>query len=356
MSKKVRVLSIDGGGIRGIIPATVLEYIENELIKKTNNPNARIADYFDIVVGTSTGGILGCFYLTPNPDKGDNKPSSKYIASYALELYTKKGKFIFSDAKRHTWFGLRQLINATRYSPKNLEKIFEEEFGDLKFSDLIKPCVITTYDMKTQSSFFFNSREIEEKNRDFYLKNAVRSTSAAPTYFPPAIIKNIASTKQMINLDGGVFANNPAMCAYAECRKTVFDKNEKPGAKDMLILSLGTGGGQLKFPKLNKVGTWNVIKWAKAAPDIMMDGSIDTVHYQLKQIFGTLDGDDQLNYKRIDVPLLDKQNYDTDMSNASDENIKALKAAGNDALNDALKEKKSECTLDTFIEKLIQHS
>jgi uncharacterized protein len=64
--RKARILSLDGGGMRGIIPATVLEYVENKIIELTKNPNARIADYFDMVAGTSTGGILCAFYLTPN--------------------------------------------------------------------------------------------------------------------------------------------------------------------------------------------------------------------------------------------------------------------------------------------------
>jgi patatin-like phospholipase/acyl hydrolase len=355
MSKKVRILSLDGGGIRGIIPATVLEYVEKQLIEKTNNPNARLADFFDIIVGTSTGGILACFYLTPNPNTDSTEPSSKYIASEALELYSKKGELIFEESRRKSWFGLRQIFNATRYRASNLEKIFKEEFGELKFDNLIKPCVVTTYDMEKQSSFFFNSREELDKKRSFYLKDVARSTSAAPTYFAPAKIKNLITGDKMTNLDGGVFANNPSMCAYAECRTSEFKQIKFPNASNMLFLSIGTGGGQLHFPKLNKVGVWNVIKWAKSAPDIMMDGSIDTVHYQMKQLFETVKSSDNIsNYKRIDVPLK-KRKYDSDMSNASENNIQALKKAGEEALKEALKSKENEKTLDTFIDLLIEN-
>lgn len=355
MSKKVRILSLDGGGIRGIIPATVLEYVEKQLIEKTNNPNARLADFFDIIVGTSTGGILACFYLTPNPNTGLTEPSSKYIASEALELYSERGDLIFEESRNKSWFGLRQIFNATRYSAFNLEKIFKEEFGELKFKDLIKPCIVTTYDMEKQSSFFFNSREELKKKRSFYLKDVARSTSAAPTYFAPAKIKNIMTGEKMTNLDGGVFANNPSMCAYAECRTTEFKNSKFPNANNMLFLSIGTGGGQLHFPKLNKVGVWNVIKWAKSAPDIMMDGSIDTVHYQMQQLFETVKPNDNIsNYKRIDVPL-DKRKYDSDMSNASTSNIHKLKIAGKAALTDALIDGVDSLGLDTFIDLLIEN-
>ena len=352
MGKKVRILTLDGGGIRGIIPAIVLNYVEQKLIEISGNPNARIADFFDMIAGTSTGGILGCFYLAPNPDKGIDRPASKYTASKALEFYSERGHEIFNVSRRNGWIGMRQLLNATKFVPDNLEKIFREEFGNLKMSELLKPCIITTYNLKDQSSFFFSSRESKDKKRDFFVRDVVRSTSAAPTYFPPAFIKNLLTGEEMINIDGGVFANNPSMCAYAECRKSVFPQIAYPGAADMLILSMGTGSVRLELPDIRKSGKWGVISWAKSAPDIMMDGSIDTVDYQLKNLFHTLQETNQFNYKRVDVPL-DKRNYSADMADASPENINALKIAGEETLKIALQDSETECGLDKFIELLI---
>ena len=355
--KKVRVLSIDGGGIRGIIPATVLNYVEEQLQKKSENPNARIADYFDLVAGTSTGGILTCFYLFPNPKPiGKKPPSTKYKAKKALEFYSEKGYEIFNASKRKGWCNLRQLFNATNYSPKNIEKIFQEEFGELKISELLKPCMVTTYDLKNQRSFFFTSVEPEHKMREFYVKDVARSTSAAPTYFPPAKIKNIKTHEPMVNVDGGVFANNPTMCAYAECRNSEFKTHNVsfPKAKEMLILSLGTGGGQIKFPDVSRSGKWGVINWAKSVPELMMDGSIDAVHYQIAHLFGTLEDNHHLNYKRVDVPA-DKRHYSKDMADASPENIEALKVAGNLALESSLEGNDKELGLDGFIDQLIEN-
>lgn len=351
MNKKVRILSLDGGGMRGIIPATVLIYVEEKLQELTNNKEARIADFFDLIVGTSTGGILTCFYLMPNPSKEKKSPSSKYPASKALEFYDKKGGTIFNKSKNSSWLGIRQLFNATQFKPNNIENIFEEEFGDKKLSELLQPCIITSYDMESQSAVFFHSRE-SKPGRDFRIKDVVRSTSAAPTYFPPANILNLSSGQKMINLDGGVFANNPAMCAYVEARKSDFGKVKNPGAKDMIFLSVGTGGGKLHFPKVEKSGKWSVINWAKSIPDIMMDGGAETVHYQMEAIFGTLGEKEKVHYKRIDVPF-DKRNYNTDMSDASETNIEALKIAGNAAINSAKEEKKEELILDEFIELLV---
>ncbi|MEG2071077.1 MAG: patatin-like phospholipase family protein, partial [Bacteroidales bacterium] len=93
MKKKIRILTIDGGGIRGIIPAVILNYMEEEIQKRTGNANATLADYFEMIAGTSTGGILTCFYLLPAKD-GDLK-KSRYFAREAIELYKKYGKTIF---------------------------------------------------------------------------------------------------------------------------------------------------------------------------------------------------------------------------------------------------------------------
>jgi uncharacterized protein len=362
--KKARILSLDGGGIRGIIPATVMEYVESELIKRSKNKNARIADYFDMVVGTSTGGILGCYYLTPNTAK---VPLSRFVAREALEIYSKKGHEIFNDSKRSGWLGLRQLFNATRFSPDNLEKILKDTFGDLAFHDLLKPCIITSYNMEKGRALFFNSHETGQKKqeRQYFVRDVVRSTSAAPTYFPPAKVKNLSTGEEMVNIDGGVFANNPVMCAYAEARKTHFSHLEliNPGAKDMLILSLGTGSMPVDLKDPNNSGKWGVINWAKTAPEIMMDGGLDTVNHQIAQIFGSLkESKDRANLKRVNVPAdlrfpKDNRNfkppYNSDMSDASEKNIRDLQKAGKAALADANTKKDGQLTLDEFIDELI---
>jgi uncharacterized protein len=353
--KKVRILSIDGGGIRGVIPAVVMEYVEKKLVSLTGNAEARIADYFDLLVGTSTGGILSCFYLTPGKGNDEAKLRPRFRADDATTFYTEYGYSIFNVSKRATWLGLRQIFDATAYDPSNFEKILLENFGDLKYSDLLRRCVVTTYEMHQQRAFFFNSREKAEKKREFLLREVVRSTAAAPTYFPPARMKNLATGEEMLNVDGGVFANNPTMCAYAEARKTEFDQCAFPTAADMLILSLGTGGGQIQFPSFHNINSWGAIKWAKSAPDIMMDGSLDTVEFQMQQIFEALHDDHKANYKRIDVPA-NQRNYASDMADASPSNISKLKDGGKAALEAAMKGGKFEHALDDFIQLLVNNS
>lgn len=354
--KKVRVLAIDGGGIRGIIPATVIAYIEQQLIEITGNTNARIADYFDLIAGTSTGGLLTGFYLTPPDHKEPNGPSTKYSAQEALNFYLDHGYDIFNACKRNTWFGLRQLFNATEFSPKGMDKALHDLFGEGKLNDLVKPCLITTYDMARKASFFFNNSVPHlDKKQDFYVRDVLRSTSAAPTYFPPAHITNLATQEKMVNIDGGVFANNPAMCAYALCGDSEFTQVSYPKAENLLVLSLGTGGGQFKLPDLAKSNSWGVIDWAKGIPSIMMDGSIDAVDYQMQNIYYTLAKEHHCNYKRIDVPLAAKT-YSTDMSDASPKNLKALQKAGEATIKAALQGSDKAYGLQEFIQQLVDNA
>ncbi|PWL32786.1 MAG: hypothetical protein DCO96_00105 [Fluviicola sp. XM-24bin1] len=360
--KKVRILSLDGGGIRGVIPATVVAYIESE-IQKVKGENARIADYFDMIVGTSTGGLLTGFYLKPNQDPTPGGPSTDYKAEDALKLYKDRGYDIFNKSKKKA-YAIRQLVNATKYDPTVLEEILRSHFRvkdenggerDMMMHELLLPCTVTTYNMNDRKSLFLRSvdKDREDGPREFKVWEALRSTSAAPTYFPPAAIHNYAAKATekttLYNLDGGVFANNPTMCAYAEARNMTFPHrgiNTPPSANQMLILSIGTGGGNFALDGYQKASKWGVISWAKSIPNIMMDGSIDTTNYQMRQIYTTLNEIHHDSYLRVDVQP-DDRGYAADMADASPENIKQLELAGQKTV-EYYKEH-----LDHFIKRLL---
>ena len=126
------------------------------------------------------------------------------------------------------------------------------------------------------------------------------------------------------------------MCAYAEARRFNFRErnNDKPSASSMYILSIGTGGGGFELKGKGKSNTWNLLKWAKSIPEIMMDGSVDTVAYQMNEIMKTLNKEDPGDYLRIDVPA-NARKYSSDMSDAGPNNIKALVKAGEKTLEHA---------------------
>lgn len=322
--KKIRILSLDGGGIRGILPGTILTYIEQRLREETGNTNASIGQYFDFLAGTSTGGILSLIYACP-----DENGNYKFTAKQALDLYCQKGGNIFEltlGRKIRTLGGLTD----EKYSAQAIEQELYTYFGNTRLSQALKPCLISSYDIEKRQAKFFTSSDALANNDDFEFRDVARATSAAPTYFEPAHILS-TTQKPYALIDGGVFVNNPALCAYAEARTTNFaevlndpKKPTMPTAGQMLIVSIGTGSVKKSYP-FDDFKDAGMARWIKPLIDIMMSGNAETVDYQLKQIFGTLKPKDNADYYRIE-PILDKA--DPEMDNAEQENLDKLYAAG----------------------------
>ena len=323
--KKIILLSIDGGGIRGIIPATILMRLEKLLQEKDNHSTLHIGDYVDFAAGTSTGGILACLYLAPN-----EKGTAKYSAKDALDLYVSHGTEIFSRTFLQKFLNPGAILNE-KYSDHSIYDLLGKYLGESTLADLIRPCLITAYEMAERRAMFFTSVDAAESDMDnFYAKDVARSTSAAPTYFEPSHIKSFDG-KIWSLLDGGVFANNPALCAYAEARKTDFakvlknpEKPKCPAAKDMLMVSLGTGSvkKQYHYKSFKDAGE---IKWLEPIIDILMSGNSETVGYQLQQMYGTLEPADRADYFRLEPGLFEAC---SEMDVVTPENITNLQQAG----------------------------
>ena len=310
----MRILSIDGGGIRGIMPGQILVALEEKLVKKSKNPKATIANYFDLVAGTSTGGILTCLYLCPE------KPGStqaKFSAEEAVDLYLERGDEIFDISLWHRISSGGGLTDE-KYSADELEEALEDYLGDLKLSQLLKPCVVTSYDIRRRQAYFFRQHRAKESKRfDFLVRDVARATSAAPTFFEVARVKSETTIPYPL-IDGGVFANNPALCAYAEARTL----EGNPAAKDMFFLCLGTGKIEKPY-HYKEAKDWGLVQWVKPVLDIIMSGVAETVDFQLKQIYNAVGKPEQ--YVRIEPELLDAS---PEMDDASIENLNALKVAG----------------------------
>jgi len=307
----MRILSIDGGGMRGIIPGTILAELEKRIILKTNNEKARISDYFDLVAGTSTGGILVCLLLCPGED---NRP--KFTATQAVNLYLNNGNKIFSTSIWHKIMTMGGVLNE-KYPEAGLEELLKEYLGDVKLSQLLKPCLITSYDILNRKSVFFNKTDAKDDYTDYYLRDIARATSAAPTYFEVADAHSLSGTAYPL-IDGGVFANNPAMCALAECTKI------KPDVKlsEILFLSLGTGVDKKKEHSYTyeKAKNWGIAGWIAPLIEIMMSANSETVDYQLMKIFANTGN--AKGYVRLEPDLI---TADPSMDNATQKNMDALK-------------------------------
>jgi len=342
MEKKIRILSIDGGGIRGILPGVILVELEKKLQKKTGNKKLKLADMFDFMAGTSTGGILTLAYLMPNKD---NKPL--YSAQDALNFYLERGDEIFDVSLRQR-FKSGNGITDEKYDATEIEEALLDKFSNTKLNQLVKPCIISSYDIRQGKPHFFKQHLANNDIYNFKIKDIARATSAAPTYFETARIKNDINTPFPL-IDGGVFVNNPALVAYSEVRNINFDhKNiNKPKAENMMIVSIGTGSKSKSY-EYKKAKDWGLIGWIKPLIDIMMTGNSQTVNYHLKQIFATLNTNNSKDYHRLEPQII---SADSEMDNASIENMNKLQE---DALS-YVSRPDIDKELDDIVEKLIKY-
>ena len=315
MAKKKIILSIDGGGIRGIVPGQILIHIERLLKEIFDDSTYKIADHFDLVAGTSTGGILACAYLMSEFDR------PKYTAEEVVDIYFERGDDIFTIPLFHKIRSAGGVLDE-KYPADGLEETLQDYFGDAKLSELLKPTLITAYDIKRRKAHFFTQHDAKDPDHNFYLRDVARATAAAPTFFEISKIKSDAN-KYYPLIDGGIFANNPALCAYAEMRNKFSTKELKGLASDILLLSIGTGYAKVSY-SYDEAKDWGLAAWAKPALDMMMAGVSDTVDYQLRQIFEAADSRKQ--YLRINGEL--PAGIDPNMDCVDPENLKALKAFG----------------------------
>ena len=325
-----KILSIDGGGIRGIIPGQILVALEDKLKKKSANPDACLSDYFDMFAGTSTGAILAASYICPG---------KKFSAQAAVDIYLNEGDNIFYA---DFWQKITSLgnWNDEKYSAKELERVLYEAFGETKLSDLVKASCFVAYDIKGNGSknsqprpIIFTQHDAIESNKDYKLRELLRGSSAAPTYFEAANVSAVNNPDQShVLIDGGVVANDPTLCAYSEALK--FDG--VTGIKDMLILSLGTGNNHESYTH-HSVKNWGKIGWANPLVNISIDGSSQLTQYHMDKITSTVEIKEREKAKlekvEFESPIycrIQPELYGADISldNTSAENIAKLKSSG----------------------------
>jgi patatin-like phospholipase/acyl hydrolase len=316
MAKLTRILAIDGGGIRGLIPARILCALESRLQRLTGSEDARLVDYFDLIAGTSTGGILACLLLCP--DGETSRP--RYSAPELAELYLQHGAEIFSVSLFHRLMSAAGLGDE-KYPADGLERVLKNYFGEVWMSQLLKPCLITGYDIRRRRATFFTQHDARRTPaRDFLVRDVARATSAAPTYFEVPLIRSRTDIGYPV-IDGGVFANNPSLCAYAEARKLFGYR-----AAQMAILSVGTGAVRKSY-FYEEAKDWGAIGWMKPMVDIMMSGLSETVDYECRQAFEAVNVPEQ--YLRINVEMERlPPGVSSDLDDAQDRNLRGLAELG----------------------------
>lgn len=276
----MRVLALDAGGIRGLIPALVLADLE----RRTGR---RVAELFDLIAGTSTGGIIACGLARPEP----------MTAAAIADAYVEDGPAIFRRSLLKRIFSLEGLVDE-RYEDEGLMSALERHLGAARLSETTVDVLVTAYDIERRAAFFFRSADARsDPSRDYTLVETARATAAAPTYFEPGR----AGDRALI--DGAVFAANPSLVAFVD-----------RGGDVSVLASLGTGTSDAPIP-YDKARWWGQLEWARPLLDVVFDGIAETTEFSLAMLLGE-------RYVRLQPALREGA---PEFDDASPDNLAALR-------------------------------
>ncbi|KAK5830833.1 Patatin group A-3 [Gossypium arboreum] len=230
LSGKVRILSIDSGSFSdGILAAQSLLTLQTFLRQKSGNPNAVIAQYFDVVAGSGAGAILAALLFT----RAENG-APIFTADQALQFLLKNRRKLFPSSP--------QGIFRRLFRPSKVKKLLSKTFGELTLKDTLKPILIPCYDLCSNAPFLFSRADaLEMDGYDFKMKDVCYATSADPTVVGAVGMKSVDERTKILAVEGGVAMNNPAAAAITH---VLNNKQEFPfcnGVEDLLVLSLGNG-------------------------------------------------------------------------------------------------------------------
>jgi patatin-like phospholipase/acyl hydrolase len=339
--KFIRILSIDGGGVRGIIPGQILAKLEHKLQARTGDPEKRLADYFDFFAGTGTGGILSCAYIMPLKEK---MRTPRFSASQIVDFYIRYAGSIFDNTFDHKLITLGGLLDE-QYSAVGMEKMFSDYFESIQLSQLLKPCVITSYDIHRRRGHFFTQHTASRPSSDFYVRDIARATSAIPTYFECKEIASLSGVTYPL-IDGSIVAYNPALCAVAEVSKVFYGsqaRTQQATLPAMLLLSLGTGLPKMQY-SYEDAKDWGLAKWARPLQRMTASANAEAVDYQLQQLYTGVGARQQ--YLRINPEL--PIDVVAEIDNVQPQNLQALKELG-DTTFEAM-----ELELDKFVSLMLE--
>lgn len=253
MSNRFQILSLDGGGIKGLFSAAILAHLEEDL-------NINVSDYFDLIVGTSTGGIIALGL------------GSGMRPREIVHFYVEKGAAIFPSTRltqvRKWW--------RNKYNAFPLEKALKDCFGEKLLGESKKRIVIPSYNIGKNDVYLFKTPHHERLTRDFKVPmwKVALATSAAPTYFPI-----FTGVNHIRLVDGGFWANNPTMVGIAEAVSTLGQSLE-----NIWVLSLGTTEEVKGRPK--SLDSGGFCQWGKTVVEVFLQGQNRGAHTQALHLLG----------------------------------------------------------------------
>ncbi|KAE8672018.1 Patatin-like protein 8 [Hibiscus syriacus] len=298
---KICILSIDTGGMRGILSGKALAYLEHALKSKTGNPNARIADYFDVAAGSGVGGIFTAMLFAT---RDGSRPI--FTAEETWRFLVENGRRIYWSGKSKQNGILKKFLksSSTGSGSTGMEKVVKDAFKAadgrrLTLKDTLKPVLIPCYDLSSSAPFLFSRADaLETDGFDFLLSDVCRATSAEPGIFKPVMMQSVDGQTNCMAIDGGLAMSNPTAAAITH---VLHNKQEFPfvrGVEDLLVLSLGTGSLLEISYEYEEVKNWRVKDWAQPLARISGDGSAESVDQAVAMAFGQCRSS---NYVRIQV-------------------------------------------------------
>ena len=301
--KMQRILSLDGGGIRGLVTCRWLEGVDAAL-RKAGKPG--LLRGFDLVAGSSTGALIACGLAT------GRDPAT------LADLYREHRHTIFPGIAGRLWSRAGRFVvqgpSAPKYDGKGLDKVLKKVFGDARLGDAKIPLLVTSYDTIQRKAVIFKS--FNAAHRDLPMWEVCRASASAPTYFPAHAMTVEGHRRALI--DGGVVANNPTACAIAEALRKDARVDH---TQDLVVLSVGSGERNRPID-LKSAQEWGALEWAVPIIDVLFDGNTDSVDYIARQLVG--DG-----YFRMQTELVIGLD---DMDDTSSTNIAALEIVAKDYL------------------------
>lgn len=286
MTKRlIKILSIDGGGVRSIIPAHIIAELEKRTHKK-------IGELFDLIAGNSMGGLIAAQLVAPD-ENGKIKYSAQDIVNNSYSYYPK----IFKKSWLMTHFPFLNFFQP-KISSIETEKMLNDYFGKTLLSQTVTEVLIPSYEVESDKPYIFKRQQARQDSKfDFHLKDVVMATTSEPTVVSPHSVNksNNLAGKEYTFLDGGFIANSPALCAYTWA-KILF-----PEATDFLIVSLGTGDFMTKMSS-KKIRSWGIINWIPQIIHLLIRGQGAIIDHELKDLLSA--PSDQLrHYFRIQFRL-----------------------------------------------------
>ena len=336
--EKYCILSIDGGGLRGVVPLTILKTIEAKTGK-------RIHELFNFMAGTSTGGLITAAISIKNPL---HPTTPLYALDDVMDLYVHRGHEIFPERTKvgDLLHGAEDLFKP-KFSDAGIKSVFSDVLKNYRMLDCLTDIMICSYDLNNNIPLFFKSRAAKNNAaQNALLYDVCRATSAGPSYLPSyeLVYPNDAENPNRNCIDGGVYVNNPSMATLVEFSKYHHDYLPSVPAEtdidydNVFVLSIGTGS---YTGKVNDADTLNKgeLYWAQQISDIMMRGVNRATDYEMAEMMN------KGNYLRLNIAI--DTDVHSEMSNSSSETTQYLVGATNDML--AQKDK----NIDDFLSNML---